>query len=398
MRVALLTNVLSPYRLPVFRELATTPDWQLRIFVCARSEMHWSESHARAYESGSRDLDVVHPRTLTLKRHVSMNATVASGQQIETHLPVGLPGALMRFAPDVIVASELGARSAIGAATAAWLNVPLVIWTYHSRSAARATRPALRSWRRALLGRAQAVVGMGRQAREVLLSYGVSPSRIFDAPNAHDRDTLDAALASLEPFVARHALRAATGARENVALVVGRLVEAKGVTALLDHWSRIPAGAREDWSLVFVGDGPLAEAVRAAGRRDPGAIAHCPAVSPERIASLYAASDLLVFPSLGDPWGLVVNEALASGLPVACSRLAGCADDLIEPGRNGWLFDPTDPTDAAQTLTEALRSRDLERMATHARDTAKRFGPEPMAAGFRRAVAHASASQRRSEP
>ena len=112
------------------------------------------------------------------------------------------------------------------------------------------------------------------------------------------------------------------------------------------------------------------------------------------MAELDRAADLLVFPSLGDPWGLVVNEAFACGLPVVCSRLAGCADDLLEPGRNGWLFDPTDPTDAVQVLTEALRSRDLETMGAHACDTVKRFGPETMAEGFRQAILHATAPTR----
>lgn len=391
MRVALLTNVLSPYRLPVFRDLAATPGWSLRVFVCARTEIHWTDAYARAYERGCQDLDVEHPRTLTLKRRVSMNADTASTQQIETHLPLGIPAALRRFRPDVIVASELGPRCAIGAATAAWMKIPLVIWSYHSRSAADAVGPLQRAWRRALLGRARSVVGMGRQAREVLLGYGVPPSRIFDAPNAHDHETLETALAEVEPIAARHALRAATGVRGNIALVVGRLVEAKGTLGLLDQWSRVPAGARTDWSLVFVGDGPLAESVREAARRSPGEIVHCPAVAPERTAELYAASDLLVFPSLGDPWGLVVNEALACGVPALCSRLAGCADDLIEPGRNGWLYDPTDPTDAVQMLTEALRSRDLERMGARAWDTAKQFGTESMADGFRRAISHAVA-------
>jgi glycosyltransferase involved in cell wall biosynthesis len=398
MRVALLTNVLSPYRLPVFRDLAATPGWSLRIFVSARTEMHWADAYTRAYERGCQDLDVVHPRTLTWKRHVSLNAETASTQRIETHLPIGALAALRRFEPDVIVGSELGARCAIGATAAALAQVPLVIWSYHARSAVRAIGPLQRVWRRALLGRADAVVGMGRQAREVLIGYGVPPSRIFDAPNAHEHETLEQALAEVEPLAAHLALRAATGAREKVALVVGRLVEAKGTLALLDHWSRIPIKARESWSLVFVGDGPLAGRVRELARQRPGEVAHCPAVAPERMAELYAASDLLVFPSFGDPWGLVVNEAFACGLPVACSRLAGCADDLIEPGRNGWLFDPTDAIDAVQTLTEALRSRDLERMGSLARDTAKRFGPEPMAEGFRRAIAHAAATQRRIEP
>jgi glycosyltransferase involved in cell wall biosynthesis len=79
-----------------------------------------------------------------------------------------------------------------------------------------------------------------------------------------------------------------------------------------------------------------------------------PAVRPDALAAVYAASDLLVFPSLADPWGLVVNEAMACGLPVLCSQLAGCADDLIAPGETGWLCDPTDPAGLRDALNHAL--------------------------------------------
>ncbi len=107
------------------------------------------------------------------------------------------------------------------------------------------------------------------------------------------------------------------------------------------------------------------------------------------MAEFYAAADLLVFPSLGDPWGLVVNEALACGVPVLCSRLAGCADDLIRPGENGWRFDPLDADDFSRALAGALSCPDRERMGQRACEVAKRFTPECMANGMRRAIAHA---------
>jgi glycosyltransferase involved in cell wall biosynthesis len=77
---------------------------------------------------------------------------------------------------------------------------------------------------------------------------------------------------------------------------------------------------------------------------------------------------------------------------VLCSRLAGCADDLLHPGDNGWLCDPTDADAFAQTLAEALSSRDLARLGAGARATAERFRPERMADGLRNAVLHATAS------
>jgi glycosyltransferase involved in cell wall biosynthesis len=120
-----------------------------------------------------------------------------------------------------------------------------------------------------------------------------------------------------------------------------------------------------------------------------GAIVQVPAVERGELVDYYAASRLLIFASLADTWGLVVNEAFACGVPVLCSRLAGCADDLLRHGENGWIFDPMDQAGFVSALREALCEPDLEQLARGARATAERFRPEAMAVGFRRAVEHA---------
>ncbi|MGH0032599.1 MAG: glycosyltransferase family 4 protein [Myxococcota bacterium] len=394
MRVALLTNVLTPYRLPVYRDLAATPGLDLRLLVTADTELHWREMFVDAFAEGRQDLAVERVRGLTVQRRVKVHRASDTHHRVALHLPLGVFGALRRARPDVIVSSELGLRTLLAAAWAALFGVPLVVWTYASRAFHDASTPLQRARRRLLLRRADAVVGMGRQAREGLLDLGVPDDRIFDAPNAHDAERFERALARVDRDAARLALRARLGLRENVALVAGRLVAQKGIDRLLAAWDAVPADARADWSLVFVGDGPEAGRVQRAAATRPGEFAHVPALPPSGMPDLYSGADLLVFPSLGDAWGLVVNEALVCGVPVLCSSLAGCADDLIEPGRTGWRFDPTDAETAPVALEAALRSDALPRMGALGRDVAKRCSPEAMAAGLRRAVAHAAARRR----
>jgi glycosyltransferase involved in cell wall biosynthesis len=386
MRVALLTNVLTPYRLPVYRDLAATPGWRLKLLLSARSEPHWGDEFGDAFERGRAALDVEVLRGFGFERRQVTHRAEGIEQQVRAHVPWGALGALHRFRPDVVVSAELGARSALAALYAAWTGTPLVLWSYHARVSAAAATPARGAMRRRLLARADAAVGMGTQAREVLAALGVPQARIFDAPNAHDAPRFERALAEQDPLVARLALRGATGARERIALVAGRLVPVKGILPLLAAWARVPEALRADWTLCFVGDGPLEAAVRDAAHARPGEIVHLPGVPSGQMPALHAAADLHVFASLGDTWGLVVNEAFACGVPVLCSRLAGCADDLIEPGRNGWLFDPTQLQAAAEALCTALACPELPQMGERARDTAKRFGPEAMAAGLRRAI------------
>ena len=118
---------------------------------------------------------------------------------------------------------------------------------------------------------------MGRQAREALEALGVAPARIFDAPNAHDHDAFLAARARVEPEAVRRALAEGLGCRDRIALVAGRLVPVKGIAPLLAAWERLPEKIRDDWTLLFVGSGPLASMIEEASAAEPdGAIVQRP--------------------------------------------------------------------------------------------------------------------------
>lgn len=373
MRVALLTNILAPYRLPVLHALAHTPGWRLRVFTNAVSEPD------RSWRVDAGTLDVERVPSLSYTR---------GGRTL--HLPWGLHEALLRFAPQVLVSAELGPRTLLARLHGALSGAPLVAWIEMTPQRVAADGWLRRATAPALLRGAAAVVGPGAAARRVALGFGVPGERIFDAPNAHDAETFAKRLAGLDRDSLRRDLRAGLATRPRIALVVGRLFEIKGVRPLLEAWDRLPDALRSDWTLLFLGSGPLAsELARARRAHRPGEIVHVPAVQPAEVVPFYAAADLLVFPSLGDVWGLAVNEAMACGLPVLCSARAGCAPDLLRPGENGWLADPLEADAFAATLREALSCGHRQVLGERARQTLEPFTPGATAAGLRRAVAHA---------
>jgi glycosyltransferase involved in cell wall biosynthesis len=376
MRVAMLTNILPPYRVPVFRALARTPGWQLRVLLNARSEFDRSWE----VDPGGLDLEIV--RSVSFVR----------GERT-LHVPLGLFGALRRFGPDVVVSGELGARTLLAWLYCALFGISLVSWFEATRLRAAEAGPLRVALGRFLLSRARSVIGPGREARLVLRGWSVEDARIFDAPNAHDHEAFTKALAALDRDAVHRDLRAGLGCRARIALVVGRLFPIKGIEPLLDAWDRLPSQLRSDWTLLFLGSGPLAPRLeRARDTHRPGEIVNVPAVQPGEVIDFYAAADLLVFPSLGDAWGFAVNEAMACGLPVLCSTRAGCAEDLVRPGENGWLGDPLDEDAFSSALLEALTSGRRQRLGERARETAERFTPEVMADGMRRALRHALSS------
>ncbi len=133
----------------------------------------------------------------------------------------------------------------------------------------------------------------------------------------------------------------------------------KGVEQLLEAWIRVSEDRRNGSTLLLVGDGPQREQLTELARRhnldEVRFAGHLP---PEEVAQCMAASDVFVFPTLQDVWGLVANEAMAVGLPILCSRFAGCHDDLVEPGINGHVFDLQDIDCTAELLSRTIDEED----------------------------------------
>ena len=82
-------------------------------------------------------------------------------------------------------------------------------------------------------------------------------------------------------------------------------------------------------------------------------------------------------PTLEDNWSLVVPEAMACGLPILCSCYNGCYPELIEPGGNGWIFDPLDETDTYNALHRCVVNRSrLAKMGARSQEIVAKYTPE----------------------
>ncbi len=159
---------------------------------------------------------------------------------------------------------------------------------------------------------------------------------------------------------------------------VGRFAEEKNVGRLLESWIAYRRDGG-DWPLVLVGDGPLAASLRdAATASGFGQEVFFPGLKSSRaLLPYYAFAGCFVLPSTREPWGLVVNEAMAAGLPVLVSDRCGCAADLVEPGRNGFLFAPADVSALTRCLQRiaALSAEELGQMGAESRRSVSRYSP-----------------------
>ncbi len=166
-------------------------------------------------------------------------------------------------------------------------------------------------------------------------------------------------------------------------IYVGRLAAEKNISALIAAFAQYRERGGS-LSLVLVGDGPEAGALRqqAAAKGVMDHVVFVGLKDTREIGSYYAFADWFILPSLLEPWGLVVNEAMAAGLPVIVSDRCGCSDDLVESGKNGYSFNPLQLNAAREDsllgvllrtceITEAQR----EAMAQRSREIISRYSP-----------------------
>lgn len=168
----------------------------------------------------------------------------------------------------------------------------------------------------------------------------------------------------------------------NYFLFVGRLAEEKNVLGLLNSYIayRQRGGT---WSLVLVGDGPLKATLQAAAQGSTFAddILFEGLRNTQELSPYYAFAGCFVLPSSREPWGLVVNEAMASGLPVIVSRQCGCAEDLVADGKNGFIFDAADGTQLTTSMEQMSHLTPVERqaMALRSQEIISQYSPEQWA-------------------
>jgi len=210
-----------------------------------------------------------------------------------------------------------------------------------------------RPWRERIKSRIVSLCDAGLVAgsphKEYLVELGMPSDAVFMGYDVVGNDYFSQAAASLHDSLPAHSRE--LGARRFF-LASNRFIPRKNLSALLAAYARYREAVGDAaWDLVLLGDGPgrkfVEEAIERFGLRG----VHLAGFRQvHELPAYYAAAACFVHPAMQDQWGLVVNEAMACGLPVLVSKTAGCRYDLVEEGGNGWTFDPSSADDVARAL------------------------------------------------
>lgn len=280
----------------------------------------------------------------------------------------GIQSALDDCRPDAVAIP--GWADAVAYSAIEWCNdhdVPVVVMSETTE-----WDEARRSWkewvkRRVLRLCAAGLVG-GQPHAEYLSRLGMSSARIFQGYDAVDNEYF--AHQAGEARSRRMELRQKYGLPENYFLASARFVEKKNLLNLIRAYALYrkqvqktqdgepPIASQSNsrpsglWSLVLLGDGPLKSELQqlVSELKLQDSVIMPGFKQYHELPSYYALARAFIHASTVEQWGLVVNEAMASGLPVLVSNRCGCAQDLVKEGINGFNFDPYHPEQLAEIM------------------------------------------------
>lgn len=370
-RLLVLTEIIAPYRIPVFNALAAREE--IKLHVVFLSETDAGLRQWRVYRDEIQfSFEVLKSfRTRIGEYNVLLNS--------------GVSATLGHNNPDIVVAGGYNYPATwLARRWARGRGIPFLLW---SESNARDSRTKL--WpiefaKQRFIRSCQGFVVPGISAAEYLASFGVAKEKIFVAPNAVDVERF-ARIAEETRCASSH--RDRLGLPERYFLYVGRFVRAKGIFDLLTAYAKLPESARKVVGLVFVGDGEEREELMWRSRQIKGRVLFPGFVQRDELAAFYAWADALIFPTHSDPWGLVVNEAIACGLPVITSEVAGCTADLVHDGVNGYVIGVGQPENLSQAMLTLLSNSELrQRMGKASAAIGRSFTPQIWADGMIRAA------------
>lgn len=223
---------------------------------------------------------------------------------------------------------------------------------------------------------------LGMQRDKIFMGYDVVDNAYFENHSRRVR-------AAADPWLRR------LGLSSNYLLCSARFIQKKNLIRLLKAYrifldsSKIESCSSPLPNLVILGDGPQRSEIEAS-IEDLSLVGcvHLPGFRQiDELPAFYALAAAFILPSTTEQWGLVVNEAMASGLPVLVSERCGCASDLVENGVNGYTFDPYNVNEIARMMAQ-IASPDCDRVAMGeaSRVIISRWSPEAFASGLESAV------------
>ena len=372
-KVAILFDNFGPYHLARLKAASAVCDLLAVEFGCSSDEYAWNASESEGF------------------KRVTLNNDGASRDLTSEEFRRRLALILDEFQPAAVLVPGWGYRGALMALRWGIIHRVPAICMSESTTWDEARSP-IKEWvkRRIIRLFSSALVG-GAPHREYMVELGMPADRIFLGYDVVDNRFF---AEKSEEFEAKGF---EFGEKKiPYFLASSRFIEKKNLFRLLKAFAlyrskALLSGDTETsaFDLVLLGDGQLRPDLEKL--RSQLGLENCiqmPGFKQyEELPPYYAEAGAFILASTKEQWGLVVNEAMASGLPVLVSNRCGCAADLVREGENGYIFDPTNEEQIADLMLNIARWEELrKKMGERSQEIISEWGPDRFASGVKAAV------------
>jgi glycosyltransferase involved in cell wall biosynthesis len=335
------TNIPSPYRKHLFERMAEVfPDAKFYFYSAMDADRPWSD-----------DLSDWKIEWRRMRRNISLGRFGSLSLDLLQELrraPIGT----VHLVGSGLSVLDWGIMSLVGI-----FRLATVVHFSDAGFPDQLTRKTKRRWKYCFGLGCRYHFAPGRLGRDYGLALGFNPEKIYNAFFSHDVNRFNA-------YYQQHAVRARQTLREqhgippthHVVLTISRFLDWKrledAAAALLRLETEQPELA-VNITYVLIGDGAWQEHLPILQQLCKTRVLLLPQMPYDKVLNWYCAADYFLFPSEGDIWGLVVNEALSMHVPVICTQRIGAAE-LVRNGQNGYVVAPRDPAGIAKCLAAAL--------------------------------------------
>jgi len=341
-KAILITNIISPYRVPLFNIISEEGDFDFKVIVLAEREKN-------------REWQI-------LKEKIRFNYQVLFGwhwfiwsekREVAIHLNKGVFKILFEHKPDVVITSGYDSLAYWQAFLYCKLyRKKFILWNGTTLLSAGSTRGIRGLLKRIIVKGADGYIAYGTKAKEYLEYLGAKSENIYIGTNTIDTKYFQSKV--IEHRNKDSFKRDRKRYPKCLLLYVGQLIRRKGVNQVLkalDYLKDLEIG------LLIVGVGPEERNLKTfCVEKNLQNVFFEGFQQQKKLSKYYALADVFILPSFEEVWGLVINEALASGLCVLSSKYAGASYDLVKEGWNGDIFDPNNVEEIVELVKRVKKN------------------------------------------
>ena len=337
--VLIITNIISPYRIPLFNYISLHKNIKLKVVALAELENNRNWEIKKDYIKFDYEiLPGWHSFVRGKKREIAI------------HINKYVIKILRKFNPDVVITSGYDSLAYWQAFLyCKFYRKKYILWNGTTLLSAGSTRGGRGLLKRIIVKGADRYVAYGTKAKEYLEYLGAKSENTYISTNTIDMEYFQSKV--VEYRNKDSFMKERKKYPKYLLLYVGQLIRRKGIIQILGALNIL-----EDPNIGFiiVGNGPEEENLKAfcAEKRLQNVFFEG-FQQQEMLPKYYALADVFILPSFEEVWGLVVNEALASGLYVLSSKYAGASYDLMKEGWNGEVFDPNKVEEIVELIKRA---------------------------------------------